>query len=30
MVLVDPVHYTTLEEIKRFREALGRIVSNLE
>ena len=30
MVRVEPVHYNTLEEIRRFGEALGRIASNLE
>jgi selenocysteine lyase/cysteine desulfurase len=28
MVRVGPVHYNTLEEIKSFGEALGRIASN--
>jgi len=27
MVRVGPVRYNTLEEIKRFREALGRIAA---
>ena len=30
MVRVGPVHYNTLEEIKRFGEGLGRIASNLK
>jgi len=28
MVRVGPVHYNTLQEIRRFGEALGRITSN--
>ncbi len=28
MVRVGPVHYNTLEEIKRFGEALGKIAGN--
>jgi selenocysteine lyase/cysteine desulfurase len=29
MVRVGPVHYNTVEEIKRFGEALGRIAGHL-
>ena len=29
MVRVGPVHYNTVEEIKRFGEALGRIARSL-
>jgi selenocysteine lyase/cysteine desulfurase len=29
MVRVGPVHYNTVEEIKRFGEALGRIATGV-
>jgi selenocysteine lyase/cysteine desulfurase len=29
MVRVGPVHYNTVEEVKRFGEALGRIAASV-